>query len=166
MKKIKLTRGYYAKIDNDDFEYLSKWQWRVMEHPLNSKGSVLRYAYRYENHYATYLHREILGLKKGDGKMVDHANGDGLDNRRNNLRVCTRSENARNRRKWVLKAKQSKYKGVSIIPNPKSPKFGVAVMVDGKNKHFGCFESEIEAAKKYNEIASKFYGKFAKLNKF
>jgi len=90
MKKIKLTQGKSAIVDNDLFEELSQYNWCVDE-DVNTW-----YANRKENRIIISMHRQILGLKYKDGKIVDHINHNGLDNRRSNLRVVTHIENCRN----------------------------------------------------------------------
>jgi hypothetical protein len=116
------------------------------------------------NRPAIPMHRMLLDAPKGF--FVDHINGDGLDNRRENLRLCTRSENAQNQ-KTQHRPKTSKYKGVNKL------KYGgwlvrIGLHENGKRvrKSIGCFpkDKEIEAAKAYDEAAVRYFGEFARLN--
>lgn len=105
------------------------------------------------------MHRYLLDLTDRK-KLTDHINGNGLDNRRNNLRVCNSSENPKNKR--VSKArKTSEFKGVSI---GKGGRWVVQIAVDGKKKHIGCFGTEVEAAKAYDEAAKFYHKDFANIN--
>lgn len=105
-----------------------------------------------------YFHREILGFPTGE---IDHKNGDGLDNRRENLRVCSRLENNRNQRK-SKRPLTSKYKGVSW--DKKSKKWLAHISIMNKCKYLGVFSDEWEAALAYNKAAEEKFGEFACLN--
>lgn len=90
--KIKLLHGKTATIDNKDGDRVQQYQWYARKCRTNE------YVYATINHKLVLLHRFILGLKQGDGKIVDHINHNGLDNRRRNLRLVTPAENVRHRR--------------------------------------------------------------------
>lgn len=107
------------------------------------------------------LHRLIMGLKKGDGKMVDHKNGNKLDNRRSNLRICTNGQNVMN--SGPTKENILGFKGVSWDKGNKI--YRVTIAENGKNKHIGSFLDPIEAAKEYNRAVKIAYGEYAVLNK-
>ena len=100
----------------------------------------------------------VTGEDPGD-KVVDHVNGDGLDNRFENLRLCEQKENVRNSRKSCIS--RQKYKGVS-----KHGKRGyqARINVDGKQVALGTFRTQEEAAEAYNQAAIKHHGEYAKLN--
>jgi len=100
-------------------------------------------------------------MKAGDGDFCDHINHNGLDNRKANLRLATRSQNAWNRQKAKIKSR-SKYKGVSWYNRGK--RWSVRIQVNRKQKFLGIFEDEIEAAKAYDRAARKYFGEFAELN--
>jgi len=104
------------------------------------------------------LHRLIM--KPSKGMMVDHINGDGLDNRRENLRVCTHAENQRNARR--RNDNKSGSKGVSWNKNAK--KWRSQIRHEGKVRHIGLFESREEAARAWDAKAKEYHGKYAQLN--
>ena len=95
--------------------------------------------------------------------QIDHINDNGLDNRRSNLRICSQSQNLMNCRKPKTLF-SSKYKGVSWVQKHK--RWKVSIAFKGKRKYIGHFLSEIDAAKAYNKAAEKYFGEFARLNKF
>ncbi len=162
MKKIPLTQGKFAIVDDDDFERLIQWKWYATK-----DKSRCFYAVR-SNNISIKMHRVILGAKGGDGKIADHINGNTLDNRKANLRFCTSSQNSQNRKKWA-RPKHSKYKGVT--KSKRQRKYDVnetwmaRIKVKGKKRiYLGHYKSEVHAAIAYNEAATKYFGEFAKLN--
>lgn len=151
MKKIPLTQGKFAIIDDEDFELVSQYKWRVCCRK-NQK-----YAATEINNHKVYMHRLILGIN--GVQEIDHINGNGLNNCRKNLRHCSRSQNNMNRHKsWGT----SEYKGVSWYKQRK--KWRAIIKYNKKYKHLGYFDSEIEAAKVYDNAALEHFGKFAQLN--
>lgn len=102
------------------------------------------------------LHRLILSFP--DGLDIDHINGDTLDNRKSNLRICTHGENMRNRKV----NNGCKYKGVFFVNRSKN--FRAEIVVNGKRTHIGQFLDPREAALAYNEKALEIHGEFARLN--
>lgn len=111
-----------------------------------------------------FLHKKIMQAPKGF--QVDHINGDRLDNRKSNLRVCTNSENQRNKK--IRSDSKNKYKGVRLyrcIKNGKTYRYFYArVCINKKTYTKHGAKSEEEAALLYNELAKKYHGEFAKLN--
>jgi hypothetical protein len=158
MKKIPLYSGGYTLVDESDYDYLSPFTW--------SRATV-GYAVRHEGGKTIYMHRSVMGLAEGDGMYVDHINRDMLDNRKSNLRVCTKSQNQCNQKpkKKLDGTSQSKYKGVSIRPSKSSKPWRCRIAYKGKTitKYF---TTEIEAAKEYNRLAREVHGEFAYVNKF
>jgi hypothetical protein len=156
MKTIPLTRGMVALVDDEDFEDLSQYQWQA------STGRYCSYAVRdiYKNgsHWRERMHRRIMNAREGN--CVDHKNHNGLDNRRDNLRICSPSQNLQNMRN--SKGGSSQYKGVSW--SRAAHKWKVAVQHNGEQIHLGVFCDEKEAARVYDEEAQKLFGEFAFLN--
>lgn len=151
MKRIPLTQGKFALVDDADFKWLSRYKWCAWKAPRTW------YVRRLKDEF---MHRRILGLQKGDGIEVDHRNGNGLDNQRHNLRICTRSENTANQR--MPKNNTSGYKGVSwdIDRN----KWRVMIDKNGKHIYVGLYFCLIKAARAYDSAAVKYFGEYANLN--
>jgi pheromone shutdown-related protein TraB len=146
---IPLTRGKAAIVDAEDYEILRKFKWHSLH---NGKKT---YAYHSFGGKNIGMHRIIMQEPKGF--VVDHIDGNGLNNTRRNLRVCTWSQNQLNSRP---RGKTSRYKGVCRHRN----KWLVSMKIKGKNKYIGCFDDEIEAAKTYDRAAKIYLGSFAYLN--
>lgn len=152
MKTIPLTKGDFAIVDDDDYEYLIQFEWF-----LTPGGYAARKTTKNGRPSIVLMHREIAKTPKG--MQTDHINGNRLDNRKCNLRICTNAENSRNRGPMPG---TSKYKGVRWLKNDK--KWQANIKLNQKQITLGCFNSEIEAAKAYNEAAIKYFGEFAWLN--
>lgn len=155
-RTIPLTKGYEAIVDFEDFEWLNNYDWGIL---TPYKGQYTTYAMKKSQAESKgksrLMHRIILNAPRN--MCVDHINGNGLDNRESNLRLCSHRENLCNSKKQK-NGITSVYKGVSW---DKSRNKWTAHI----NKYnLGRFNSEIEAALFYNEAALKYHGKFAKLN--
>lgn len=109
MPYIQLTQGKWARVDAKDFDWLNQYKWHVLSRNKQYASHTGPYIST-KRQLTIQMHRMILGLKLHDGKQVDHINGNGLDNRRCNLRICTHSQNHMNRQSH--KHSSSKYKGV------------------------------------------------------
>lgn len=151
VKYIPLTQGRFAIINEEDFEEVNKYRWN-----FNSGYAKHNYYTNGKKKEKLFLHRFILKAKTGE--MVDHINGDKLDNRRCNLRVCSHNGNMRNR--GIQKNNTSGYKGVHKEGN----KFKARIRVSGKLLHIGMFNTAKIAAIEYNKMAVKLHGDFARLN--
>jgi hypothetical protein len=153
MREIRLSKGEIAIVDDVDFERVSSYAW--FYHPA---GYALR-TYREDGVTKTErMHRFILDAPKGYD--VDHINGNGLDNRRSNIRLATRSQN--NYNKGLQLNNTSGYKGVYWVPKKK--RWRVVIHVNKKRINIGTFKEKVEAAKAYNKAALMYHGEFAKLN--
>jgi len=149
---IPLTRGQFTVVDAEDYLWLSQYQWFAE----GTAGHF--YAVRKENGRSIKMHRQIMNAP--DHLVVDHIDHDGLNNRRENLRICTFAENCRNRR--TSRHKSSKYKGVHCLK--RNHKWAAQVTCDHKRNHLGYFGDEIDAAKAYDRAALELFGEFASLN--
>lgn len=152
-------KGHEVLIDKDKVELVYGRKWHLSRH-IN-ESPYLASNYKIQNKwYKILLHRLLLNAEKE--QIVDHINGNTLDNRISNLRFCTSADNAKNRRSYKG---LSKYKGV-ILKTYKNTRYIAQIRSDKHNIHIGSFSSEIEAAKAYNQAAIKYHGEFANLNKF
>jgi len=156
MKEIKLTQGKVALVDDDDFDWINQWKWCAVKF-----RSEIFYAVRTDRtggkQTTVYMHRLIINVS-GPERHIDHKDGDGLNNQKDNLRIATSSQNNANRKAW--KNSSSKYLGVSW--NKDEKKWQVSIMKNRKKTHVGYFHNEEEGAIAYNEIAPKIHGAFAK----
>ena len=146
--KIVLTNSKsVALVDTKDYKRVNQFHWY-----LHTRG----YAYGMAEKKHISMHRFIL--KPPHRMMTDHINGNGLDNRRSNLRICTNKQNQGNAN--VRIDNKSGYRGVSIS----NGKFIASIRINGKKVHLGYFINSIDAAIAYNNAAIKEFGEFANLN--
>lgn len=148
---VPLNKGQIAIIDAADAERVLKYKWYVRP---DKHGGF--YAKACIDGKKTGLHRFILDAPQG--MDVDHINHNPLDNRRCNIRVCTRAQNMMGQKPHS----GSPYKGVSFITEKK--KWIAQIGVSSKNIHLGYFDNEVDAARAYNEAAKKHFGEYALLN--
>lgn len=157
MKEILLSKGKVAIVDDEDFDRISVHKWSFL-----SSG----YAYRFERgkNYRTtgsekciLMHRFILGID--DSREVDHINRNKLDNRRQNIRPCTSSQNKFNKEKPL--SNRSGFKGV--YPHTKG-RWKASIKIMGVQKHLGIFTRKEDAARAFDIVAKKYHGEFAVLN--
>jgi hypothetical protein len=154
MKRIKLRYGKYAIVEEELYEYLRKFKWYAIQKPKTGKW----YAIGVDKGKKVTMHRLILGAP--NGMQVDHINGNGLDNRRSNLRLATTAQNARNRDKF--KNNTTGYKGVSRQKGRR--KFRAQIYVNGKAIYLGWYDTPREAALAYDRAARKYHGPFGCTN--
>ncbi len=157
MKLIPLTKGFFAKVDDEDYERLSRFKWRVV---IARKGTANPYAIRFNKgtRRNIFMHHEVLNFSV-KGKL-DHKDGDSLNNQKNNLRPATSIENGRNRR---LQKHSAPYKGVALFKP--TGKFQAYVCINKKPKHLGFFDTAEDAALVYDYHADLHYGEFALTNR-
>ena len=147
MKYIKLSKNKRAIVDDEDFDLVNQFKWCC-----NTENYAMRSS---KDGNSRWMHRLIINTPKG--KQTDHINGNRLDNRKSNLRICTHQQNNFNR----LKQKgTSKYKGVSWCKALK--KWTAAIKLNYKAKNLGYFIDEKSAALAYQNKAKELFGNFAR----
>lgn len=156
-KSIPLTQGKFAIVDAEDYEWLNQWKWFVVKLG-NSYYAARQKTIRPKKQKMIFMHRQLLNAQAED--EIDHRNNYGLDNRKNNVRFCTRTQNQQNQR--PRKNATSKFKGVSW--KKARNKWYANIRYKSKNIYLGCFDSEIKAARMYDKKAKKLFGEFALTN--
>lgn len=155
MKRIPLTQGKFALVDDADFNWLNQWKWCVF-----FNGHSWR-AVRVVRKKTIYMSRFMVDAPQG--KLVDHHNHDTLDNQRHNLRICSCTQNNANQiiRNYTI----SKYKGVYWDKTrQRNKRWSANIKKEGKVCRLGRYLTEIEAAKAYDKKAKELFGEFAYLN--
>ena len=150
MKLLPLSNGQNSLVDDEDFSILNKHKWTV-----NNTGHVWRNGVKDRKNHGISISRFIMGFPKD---CVDHINGNLLDNRKSNLRICKLEDNAKN--KTIYKNNKSGFKGVVRHKG----RWQASIAVDKKDIYLGMFQDKDKAALAYNEAAKKYHGEFAKLN--
>ncbi len=145
---IPLTLVFSTQIDEADFELVGAYSWYSM------KLKNTTYARSGTN---LFMHRLIMN--PSNHEQVDHLNGDGLDNRRMNLRVCTRSQNVQNRHKVFG---MSRFQGV--YRDSRRTRWTASIICCGVTYRLGTFANEEEAARAYDRKAKELFGPFARVN--
>ena len=155
MREIPLTRGKKALVDDADYDYLSAWKWCA------TPSTRTFYAFRRQNKMGVWMHRFLLGVTDPN-VHVDHVNRNGLDNQRCNLRLADPSRNHMNATKIGGHPHTSKYKGVCW--DSVRGKWKLQIKIHGQHIRQTRYDNEEEAARAYDELASKHFGEFAHLN--
>jgi hypothetical protein len=148
VKRIALSGGLYAYVDAADYEWLSQYKWSCRS----------GYAVRHQNGKEIYMHREIMRPPKG--MVVDHIDGNKLNNCRVNMRNCTTKENACNHRKRI--GTSSRF--IGVYRHKAARKYGAQTRFQGKPVWFGLYEDEVEAARAYDRGMVELGVEFARLN--
>jgi hypothetical protein len=153
---IKLSNGQDVFVDENDFEWISKYKWHIHGgYAAHSKH--LGMVDGKQKIKVILMHRLIMGSP--EGYEVDHKDRNKLNNTRANLRICTRNQNQMNRDYF---SETSQYRGVHWCKKDKA--WRAQIRVDGKQKYLGQYKCQIKAAEAYNLAAIKHHGEFAQLN--
>jgi hypothetical protein len=156
MKEIPLSRGLVALVDDEDYEELMKYKWSAMTSGYAHRATLISSKPR--KFLTTSMHQYIMGLKHGDPRMVDHIDGNKRNNQRSNLRICTVSENGRNKKSTK---NTSGYKGVTW--DKERGKWMAQIKVNKKLVYLGRYDDPHVAHKAYCEAALKLHGEFARI---
>lgn len=151
VRYIPLTKGKFAIVDAADYERVAKYKWYA-----SGMGGRL-YAARRQDDKAIYLHRFLTNAPKG--MVVDHKDGNRLNDRQSNLRVCTQRQNIYNS---PPRGKASRFKGVGW--DKRHNKWVAGIRYYGRNIYLGLFQDEAEAARAYDRKAHELFGEYAYLN--
>ena len=150
--RIPLTQGRFALVDDADFEMLSHWKWHA-----HTAGVAANIWFHNGDRRTTLMHR--LLLLPNQEQQIDHINGDQLDNRRCNLRICTNTQNQQNRHAvWG----SSLFKGVGWSTARET--WRARIKLAGSDMWLGHFVNEADAARAYDKAAREMFGEFANLN--
>jgi hypothetical protein len=155
-KEVKMTQGMVAIVDDQDFDLVSSIRW----YPMSNRRGYGKTTYAYNPNKSVIMHRLIAGAK--DGQFVDHIDGNGLNNVRDNLRVCTRSQNSANCEK--RKTNCCGFKGVTIDKRSKKNKYQATITCSGEICYLGVFPTAEAAARAYDAKARELFGEFARCN--
>lgn len=158
MRTIALTRGYVATVDDADYERLAAHRWYA--HPGSRAVYAARRALDGGRSRVVFMHRMLLDVPAGF--EVDHRDGDGLNNRRANLRLATRAQNNRNAR--LRRDNASGYKGVSYRPGQRGTrKWRARIKAHGRSQHLGWFATPEEAHAAYRVASAALHGEFGRV---
>jgi hypothetical protein len=160
MKKIALTRGFESLVDDEDYDKLNKYKWYC-----NKRGYAVRSDYSGSKTSNVKMHRFIMNTPFG--METDHINGDKLDNRRSNLRICTHSQNSKNRK--INSNSSCGLKGVTRyvakLPSGNLYKSWVAaICLNGKRIYIGSFKTPELAHEAYVKKSLELHGEFSRIN--
>lgn len=157
MKRLELTKGQYALVDDEDFAELNRHAWSASF----AKATGSYYAQRKEKGKMIMLQRQVMKVKgSGRRRRVDFINGDTLDCQKQNLRLCTPKQDAGNAR--LRKTNTTGFRGV-IAPSGRH-RWRANITIKGKSVKLGSFDSAQDAAKAYDVAAKKHFREFARLN--
>lgn len=158
MKTITLTQGKVALVDDDVFEWASQFKWHAAKDRRNYYV-VRNTLQKLGKRRFVRIHREIM--QPPEGMQVHHVNGDTLDNRRENLQICTCQQNVHGFRRKIIGA-TSRFRGVSWYQACRNWK--AQIECNKCKQHLGYFDSEEDAARAYDVAAKELFGEFASPN--
>lgn len=160
LRTIELTQGFVTTVDDEDYERLNSYKWCVHNASKENTQYAIRKSRKSEGGKRSNIRMHSFIMNCPLGMVVDHIDGNGLNNQRSNLRLATTAENSRNSR--ISKRNTSGYKGVYFHSRDK--KWIARIKVNVKYKVICYTKNVIEAAIAYNKAALEYYGQFASLN--
>jgi len=154
MRTIPIGHGYETLVDDEWFLILSQWKWRVL-HTKSGTKYARRTAWnkQLKKYEMLFMHRVVLGLQKGDARVADHINRNGLDNRVSNLRVATPQLNT------AAAKRRSKFRGAYFHKNG----WQASITINGESRYLGRFKTGEEANNAYAQAAMSAWGEFARV---
>lgn len=158
-RPIPLTQGQFAIVDDSDFDQVMKHKWHAVRRP--NGGFYTQRTLRVVRVNGRRVIQQMAQLILHTEQMVDHRDGNGLNNTRRNLRPCTPLENTRN--KPAGSNNKSGFKGVYPTVKTKG-NWSAAIYLAGKQSYLGSFKTKEDAARAYDAEALKLFGSFARLN--
>ncbi len=156
MKSIELTQGLVTLVDDEDYDFLSQFKWYADTYRRGQYAKRNIWNSETKKSKTQLMHRIIMAPNSTE--QVDHIDGNGLNNQKSNLRLCSNSQNLRNRKEQ--KNNTTGYKGVSTH----GKKYRATIFVNSKQIYLGSFLTKEEAALEYNKAAIKYFGEFAGIN--
>lgn len=157
-REIQLSGGGVALVDSSDYEFLTQWKWFYLNKTYAGRTKHIEMVDGKPKRMTVKMHNVLM--PPPEGYEVDHINGNGLDNRKENLRIVRHQQNMWNRK--AVTGSKSKYKGVDWYAA--SGSWRAYIKIDGKQKHLGCYKQEDDAARAYNKAALALHGQYARLN--
>ena len=158
MREMSLTKGKVAIVDDADYDWLNQWKWYATN-PAGKGWRAQRDSGGRKSKVRLAMSRVIMGVNPGDSRVVDHINHNSLDNRRENLRIVTVTQNNMNVRGH--RDSETGEKGVHINKSSQTNPYRVQIQADKKRLHIGCYPT-MEAAKcAYRHAAMTMHGQFA-----
>ena len=160
MKEVELTKGYVALVDDEDYGRVSSLRWQACPRSGRKSGTVYALGREVGTKRHLIMHRMILGWPPAH-LVVDHIDGNGLNNQKSNLRLCSPRQNLYNGK--MRASNKSGYRGVSW--NKRSRKWEARIRDHAKKYlYLGGFQDKLDAAKARDEAAISLWGGFARLN--
>lgn len=157
MKKIPLTQGKFALVDDDDYNFLMQWTWYADRHPRKNFPDLFIAARKItvgtHKQKTILMHRIIM--KAGKDESIDHRNHNSLDNQKSNLRKCSQMQNCQNKRM------KSRILPRGVTYCKREQKYLAQIMVERRNKFLGYYDNPQDAEKAYHAASIDFHKEFS-----